>query len=111
MIFKLKIYDKFLEWKNETNGKKALLVEGARRIGKSTIAEEFAKNEYKSYILIDFAKASEDVKSYFHLHLNDLDTFYMLLSVQYGVQLYERKSIIIFDEVQRYPKPERPLGI
>ena len=104
MIFKRKIYDKFLEWKNETNGKKALLVEGARRIGKSTIAEEFAKNEYKSYILIDFAKASEDVKSYFHLHLNDLDTFYMLLSVQYGVQLYERDSIIIFDEVQRYPK-------
>ena len=86
-------------------------MEGARRIGKSTIAEEFAKNEYRSYVLIDFAKASEDVKSYFHLHLNDLDTFYMLLSVQYGVQLYERKSIIIFDEVQRYPKPERPLGI
>ena len=74
-------------------------MEEARRIGKSTIAEEFAKNEYRSYILIDFAKASEDVKSYFHLHLNDLDTVYMLLSVQYGVQLYESESIIIFGTV------------
>lgn len=104
MLFKRKIYDKFLSWKSETNGKKALLVEGARRIGKSTVVEEFAKNEYKSYILIDFAKTSEDVKGYFHLHLNDLDTFYMLLSVQYGVQLYDRESIIIFDEVQLFPK-------
>ena len=104
MIFKRKIYDKFIAWKQETNGKKALLVEGARRIGKSTIVEEFAKNEYKSYILIDFARASEDVKSYFELYLNDLDTFYMLLSVQYGVRLYPRESIIIFDEVQLFPK-------
>ena len=79
MIFKRKIYNKFLAWKAESGGKKALLVEGARRIGKSTVVEEFAKQEYKSYILIDFAKASENVKSYFHLHLNDLDTFYMLL--------------------------------
>lgn len=77
MIFKRKIYDKFLAWKKEVNGKKALLVEGARRIGKSTIVEEFAKNEYRSYILIDFAKATEAVKSYFELHLNDLDTFYI----------------------------------
>lgn len=104
MIFKRKIYNKFLAWKNESDGKKALLVEGARRIGKSTIVEEFAKQEYKSYILIDFAKASEDVKSYFHLHLNDLDTFFMLLSVQYGKELYPRESIIIFDEVQLFPK-------
>lgn len=104
MIFKRKIYDKFLAWKKEVNGKKALLVEGARRIGKSTIVEEFAKNEYRSYILIDFAKATEAVKSYFELHLNDLDTFYMLLSVEYGVQLYSRESIIIFDEVQMFPK-------
>lgn len=104
MIFKRKIYDKFLAWKKEVNGKKALLVEGARRIGKSTIVEEFAKNEYRSYILIDFAKATEAVKSYFELHLNDLDTFYMLLSVEYGVQLYPRESIIIFDEVQMFPK-------
>ncbi len=104
MIFKRKIYDKFLAWKNEAGGKKALLVEGARRIGKSTIVEEFAIAEYKSYILIDFAKASDDVKSYFHLHLNDLDTFFMLLSVQYGKELYPRESVIIFDEVQLFPK-------
>lgn len=104
MLFKRKIYEKLLSWKSESNGRKALMVEGARRIGKSTVVEEFAKNEYRSYILIDFARASEDVKSYFNLHLNDLDTFYMLLSVQYGVQLYERESIIIFDEVQLFPK-------
>ena len=104
MLFKRKIYDKFLAWKDETKGKKALLVEGARRIGKSTIVEEFAKNEYKSYIIIDFAKASQDIKSYFQQHLNNLDTFYMLLSVQYGVKLYPRESIIIFDEVQMFPR-------
>lgn len=104
MLFERKIYDKFLAWKQETAGKKALLVEGARRVGKSTVVEEFARNEYKSYILIDFAKTPDNVKSYFHLHLNDLDTFYMLLSVHYGVQLYQRESIIIFDEVQLFPK-------
>ena len=104
MLFKRKIYDKFLAWKTECAGQKALLVEGARRIGKSTVVEEFAKNEYKSYILIDFAKASSDVKEYFQLYLNDLDTFFMLLSVQYGVQLHERDSVIIFDEVQLFPK-------
>ena len=104
MIFERKIYNKFLAWKQESRGKKALLVEGARRIGKSTVVEEFAKREYRSYILIDFAKASENVKSYFHLHLNDLDTFYMLLAVQYGVELHPRESLIIFDEVQLFPK-------
>ena len=104
MFFKRKIYNKFLAWKAETDGTNALLVEGARRIGKSTVVEEFAKNEYRSYILIEFAKESADVKSYFHLYLNDLDTFYMFLSVNYGVQLYPRESIIIFDEVQLFPK-------
>jgi len=104
MFFRRRIYDKFLDWKRENYGKKALLVEGARRIGKSTIVEEFAKQEYKSYILIDFAKASEDVKSYFYLYLDDLDTFFMLLSVQYGKELFKRESLIIFDEVQLFPK-------
>ena len=104
MIFRRKIYDKFLAWKKESNGKKALLIEGARRIGKSTIVEEFAKNEYKSYIIIDFAKVSEEVQGYFSSYLNDLDTFYMLLSVHYGVKLYHRESVILFDEVQRFPK-------
>lgn len=104
MIFKRKIYSKLSAWKKEVNGKKALLIEGARRIGKSTIVEEFAKNEYKSYLLIDFARVSEDVKSYFHLYLDDLDTFYMLLSAQYGVQLYPRESVIVFDEIQMFPR-------
>lgn len=104
MFFDRKIYEKFLEWKHEVGGTKALLVEGARRIGKSTVVEAFAKNEYKSYILIDFAKATEEVKGYFREHMNDLDTLFMLLSVQYGVQLYPRESIIIFDEVQMFPK-------
>ena len=104
MILKRKMYDKLLNLKNELNGKKAFLIEGARRIGKSTICEEFGKNEYKSYILIDFAKCSDEVKDYFVKQMNDLDTFFMLLSTYYGVKLYERKSLIIFDEVQMYPK-------
>lgn len=80
------------------------MVEGARRIGKSTIVEEFARNEYKSYLIIDFAKAPEEVKGYFSSYLDDLDTFYMLLSVHYGVKLHHRESVILFDEVQRFPK-------
>ncbi len=103
MIFKRKIYNKLLDWKIENQGKKAILIEGARRIGKSTICEEFAKNEYRSYIIIDFAKASNDVKDFFANYLNDLDTFFMLLSTYYGVQLYERDTLFIFDEVQMYP--------
>lgn len=104
MLFERKIYDKFLSWKNESQGQKALLVEGARRIGKSTVVEKFGKNEYKSYILIDFSRTTDDVRGYFYQHLNDLDTFFMLLSVNYGVQLYPRESLIIFDEVQMFPK-------
>ena len=103
MIFRRKIYNKLLDWK-KTNGRKALLVEGARRIGKSTIVEEFARNEYKSYILIDFAEARSVVKEAFEHNLNDLDTFFMLLSSEFKVKLYERESLIIFDEVQKYPR-------
>lgn len=104
MIFKRKIYKKLLEWKTEVRGEKALMIEGARRIGKSTIAEEFARNEYKSYILIDFNIAGDVVRSAFENHLTDLDTFFMILSAEYGVELYPRESIIIFDEVQKFPK-------
>lgn len=104
MLFRRKIYDRLLSWKDDAAGEKALMIEGARRIGKSTVVEEFAKSEYKSYILIDFAKATEAVKGYFLEHLNDLDTFFMLLSVDYGVTLYPRESLIIFDEVQIFPK-------
>ena len=103
MIFRRKIYKKFLEWKR-ADGQKALLIEGARRIGKSTIVEEFAKNEYKSYILIDFAKIRDVVKEAFEHNLNDLDTFFMLLSSEFKVKLHERESLIIFDEVQKYPR-------
>ncbi|MDE6770347.1 MAG: AAA family ATPase, partial [Muribaculaceae bacterium] len=104
MIFKRKIYDRLLDWRNNVKGEKALLIEGARRIGKSTIVEEFARNEYKSYILIDFNKATSTVINAFENYLNDLDSFFMILSTEYGVKLHKRESIIIFDEVQKYPK-------
>lgn len=103
MILKRKIYEKLLEWK-KTGGKRALLIEGARRVGKSTIVEEFGKNEYESYILIDFSVASSTVKSAFENYLSSLDTFFMILSAESGVRLVERKSLIIFDEVQLFPK-------
>lgn len=104
MKLKRKMYDKLLKHKSTLNGQKALLIEGARRIGKSTICEEFGRNEYKSYILIDFAKCTNEVKDYFQKHMNNLDTFFMLISTYYGVKLYERESLLIFDEVQMYPK-------
>lgn len=104
IIFKRKIYNKLLDWKQNYSGKKALLIEGARRIGKSTITEEFAKNEYKSYIIIDFNKVSNTVKDAFKNYMNDLDTFFMILSSEYGVKLHRRESVIIFDEIQKYPK-------
>ena len=104
MILKRKIYEKLLNWKKECNGTKAILIEGARRIGKSTIVEAFAANEYKSYILIDFSKNDLDVENYFIHYLNDLDTFFMMLSTHYGIELEKRNSLIIFDEVQMFPK-------
>lgn len=106
MILKRKMYDKLLTLKKELNGKKAFLIEGARRIGKSTICEEFGRNEYKSYILIDFAKCPDDVKDYFVKHMNDLDTFFMLLSTYYGVKLYERDSLIILMKYRCIRKQE-----
>lgn len=104
MIFKRKIYDELLNWKNECKGNKALLIEGARRIGKSTIVEEFAKDNYQSYILIDFGKAKKSTKDLFYNYLEELDTFFMYLSAQYNVRLYTRDTLIIFDEVQLFPK-------
>ncbi len=101
-IFKRKLYDKLLSWKQEKNGKTALLVEGARRVGKSTIVEEFAKNEYKSYLLIDFNKVGKKIKELFE-DLNDLDYIFLTLQANYGVNLEPRKSVIIFDEVQQCP--------
>lgn len=104
MILKRKAYEQLLSWKNESNGSRAILIEGARRIGKSTIVEEFAKNEYKSYILIDFANVSTIVIEAFEKHQNNFDELFMLLSLEYGVKLYKRESVIIFDEVQLYPQ-------
>lgn len=103
MIFKRKIYQRLLEWKNNASGSRALLIEGARRIGKSTIVREFANNEYKSFILIDFNIASDTVKAAFKNYMTDLDTFFMILSAEYNVKLHRRESIIVFDEVQRFP--------
>lgn len=104
MVFKRKIYDKLLKWKNDSHGSKALLIEGARRIGKSTICEEFGKNEYETYILIDFAKKDKNVENYFTQYLSDLDTFFMMLSAYYKTKLVPGKSLIIFDEVQMFPQ-------
>lgn len=104
MILKRKMYAKLLEWKRESKGSKAILIEGARRIGKSTICEEFAKNEYDNYILIDFAKKDKDVEQYFESYLNDLDTFFMMLQAHFGKRLKKRDAVIIFDEVQMYPQ-------
>jgi len=101
---KRKIYDILSEWKNTDAGKTALLIDGARRVGKSYIAEEFAKNEYKSYILIDFNQVGFDVKNIIDNYLNDLDTLFMYLSELFSVKLYERESVIIFDEVQLFPR-------
>ena len=86
MIFKRKMYNKLLAWKQQAAGTKALLIEGARRIGKSTLVEEFAKNEYRSYLLMDFNKVSDSVTSAFNNYMNDLDTFFLILSSEYGVK-------------------------
>lgn len=101
-IFKRKIYDEMLVWKSESAGESALLIEGPRRVGKSTIVRTFAQNEYRSHIIIDFAKASTEEKRLFN-DISDLDYFFIRLKLLKGVTLYERESVIIFDEVQQYP--------
>lgn len=103
MEIKRKIYDKMVEWKQSTNGKKALLIEGARRIGKSTVAEELGKNEYKTYVNIDFNKASKKLLDSFD-DLSNLDIFFQTISLEYNVRLYPRETLIIFDEIQKFPK-------
>ncbi len=103
MIFKRKIYAKILEWKNNWANERALLIQGARRIGKSTIVEEFAKKEYKSYILINFQSDLAKVELLFKNDICDLDLFFRKLSLLYGVTLYPHCSLIIFDEIQLFP--------
>lgn len=102
LIFKRKLYRRLLEWKRVRDGKTAILIEGARRVGKSTLVEQFAKNEYESYILIDFNEASAEVKSLFD-NLMNLDFIFLQLQSLYNVVLKKRKSVIIFDEVQNCP--------
>ena len=102
-VFKRKVYEKMLSWKNLDEGSSALLIEGARRVGKSYIAERFAQNEYKSYILIDFAKAPKTIHEVFSNESDDLDNLFALLSSYYKVKLHKRNSVIIFDEVQQCP--------
>ena len=101
-IFKRKLYDKMLQWKLERDGKTALLIKGARRVGKSTLAEEFARREYESYILIDFTEAAQEVRNLFE-DISDLDRLLFELQYRYNTKLTPRKSVIIFDEVQDCP--------
>lgn len=108
MNIERKIYQALLAWKRETGGRKALLIEGARRVGKSTIAEKFAKEQYKSYILIDFNIAPKRVKDNFDL-LNEPDVFFQNLSLEYNTRLYPRESLIIFDEIQAFPKARQAI--
>lgn len=107
-IFQRKLYNRLLKWKTERQGRTAILVEGARRVGKSTLVEQFAKNEYKSYILIDFNKASKDTISLFD-DLTNLDLIFITLQNTYNVQLFERKSLIVFDEVQQCPRARQAI--
>ena len=103
-VMRRKIYQQLLDWKEKRNGEVALLIEGARRIGKSYIVEAFGKKEYKSYLLIDFNKAPEMVREWFDLYLEDLDTLFLYLSQHYKVKLHERNSLIILDEIQLCPR-------
>ena len=107
-VFRRKIYQDMLKWKEERDGETALLIEGARRIGKSTIVEEFAKNEYDLYILIDFSKTSPEVNALFE-DLSDLNYIFLRLQLNYNVDLKERKSLIVFDEVQNNPKARQAI--
>ena len=108
MYFKRKAYDKLVQWKTDYAQNYAVLLEGARRVGKSTIAEQFARNEYRSYILIDFSKASNEIKSCFD-DINDLDMFFLRLQALTGVNLYKGESVVIFDEVQLFPKARQAI--
>ncbi len=107
-MFKRKIYDQLLQWKEKSQGKTALLIEGPRRVGKSTIVKEFAQNEYESYLLIDFYMASQDTRALFD-DLSDLNYIFLQLQLTYQVRLKERKSVIVFDEVQLCPKARQAI--
>lgn len=101
-VFRRKLYDKMLQWKAERGGSTALLIKGARRVGKSTLAETFAKNEYDSYMFIDFTEVSQDIRDLFN-DISDLDSLFLQLQFKFHTRLYPKKSVIVFDEVQNFP--------
>lgn len=107
-IFKRKLYEKLLDWKSNRSGRTAVLIEGARRVGKSTLARQFAQNEYQSYVMIDFSIVKKDILELFD-SIADLDYFFLQLQFRLGVSLKERKSLIIFDEVQMCPKARQAI--
>ena len=108
MIFKRKIYNELQQWKRTDEGRTAVLIQGARRVGKSTIAKEFAENEYETHILVDFAACSTEIRDLFN-DVSDLNRIFMRLQLEYAVELKERKSVIIFDEVQLAPKARQAI--
>ena len=108
MIFRRKIYEELRRWKQTDEGRTAALIQGARRVGKSTIAEEFATREYDTHILVDFAACSTEVRELFN-DVSDLNRIFLRLQLEYGVELKERKSAIIFDEVQFAPKARQAI--
>ena len=107
-MFKRKVYDRLMQWKKDLDGRYACLLEGPRRVGKTTIVEEFARNEYETYILIDFSIASKEIKGIFD-DISNLDRFFLRLQVETGVELRERKSVIVFDEIQLFPKARQAI--
>lgn len=98
-----KAYQRLLEWKKESNGETALLIEGMRRVGKSYLARSFGKREYKSCLIVDFSAVDSDIIDIFDKHSYDLDIFFEKLSASYGVRLHQRDSLVVFDEVQLFP--------
>ena len=104
MKFRRKIYDTLLEWKKNDARECALLIDGARRVGKSFIVEEFAKAEYRSYVIINFTKVDKRIKDVFLNHLSRLDTFFSYLSSLADTVFYEHETLIVFDGVQFFPK-------
>ena len=109
MIFKRKVYDRLLKWKELSAGTSAVLLEGARRIGKTTIVEEFAKNEYDDYMILDFAKENDDIRNNFIENMNDLDAFFRNLFLLKGRALRGKNCVLIFDEIQLFPRARQAI--
>ena len=103
-MLRRKIYQQLCDWKQNSNGHTALLIDGARRVGKSYIVEQFAMQKYKSYIMIDFGNAPQEILDLFINESSDLDLFFAKLAAYYSTILYKRQSLIVFDEVQQFPR-------